>query len=358
MKNEFPIELLRPEARLNEPFRISETPYEAKLDQNESPEDAVSHYKQKILEEVSSTPWNRYPQPSQYMQIKSQFANALGQPPERIAITAGGDQAIMLAFLAGGGHGRRARIFEPTYPMIAAFARATQTQVDRVVLGPDFDLPAELVEDPVDLLILVSPNNPTGNSLDRNLIIKALNPHQLVFLDEAYTDYSGHDMIDLIDEHPNLMIGRSLSKSLLAGVRLGYVVGHAYLIQILEQLIFAPYHLNMLQLSAAKHFSLLLESKSSALQHIITQRNYVYQQLCRQNVKVWNSNANFILFEPPDAKHTYQQLIDRGIRVRDVSALPGLSNHLRVTIGTRDENRLFLEVMSDITKKHLDTTTL
>ena len=94
------------------------------------------------------------------------------------------------------------------------------------MLGPDFELDAERLGDDVDILMLVTPNNPTGNGPGRDVILEALSRKCLVFVDEAYGDYAGETVADLVQNHPNLLIGRSLSKSLLAGVRLGFGVGH------------------------------------------------------------------------------------------------------------------------------------
>jgi len=346
MGREFPIEILRPGSPTEPAFKVSEVPHVAKLDQNESAVDLPGDVKGEILEGLAEERWNRYPQPARYGRTKELFAAAIGQSPERVIITAGGDQLIQLAFWAAAGPGHRARIFEPTYPMFAAFARSTQTPVDSVVLGPDFDVAAHGLGDPVDLLNLVSPNNPTGNGPGRELVEEALVRPCLVFVDEAYADYSGESVIDLVRDHPNILVGRSLSKAALAGTRLGFGVGHPDLINVLERLLFAPYHLNALQLLIARHYDIIKPHLDSMVRTVTKERERVSGTLKKQGLKVWPSKANFVMFEVDSAKRTYGKLLEHGVRIRDVSSMPGMGEHLRVTIGTQKENDIFCEAIA------------
>jgi histidinol-phosphate aminotransferase len=326
-------------------FSVAEVPHRAKLDQNESPFDLPPELKRELLHELGRLSWNRYPQPARYAVIKERFAAAVGHPPERIVLTVGCDQVILLAYWAAGGCGRRARVFEPTYPMFGYYGQITGTALDRVVLGADFDL--QDLGGPVELLHLVSPNNPTGRGPGRATVLEALGrePPCLVLVDEAYADYSGESVVDLVSSHPNLLVGRSLSKSMLAGVRLGYGVGHPELIAMLEHLLFAPYHLSALQLAVAGGFHRIQPLLAERVGRVVAERERVAAALRDHGLQVWPSRGNFLLFAPTDAAATYRALLDGGIRLRDVSSMPGLGNHLRVTIGTARENDLFLDVL-------------
>lgn len=346
MTKQFSYDILRANAPTRPSFTISEIPYRAKLDQNESPLDVPDEVKHAIASELLRSSWNRYPQPKSYAAVKEQFAAAIGADPDTIVLTAGCDQMILLAFLSAGGSGRTARIFEPAYPMFAAYAAMTQTELDRVVLGPEFDIRANGLGPPVNLLILVSPNNPTGNGPDRALIEQALERNCLVFVDEAYGDYAGQTVIDLVDDYPNLLVARSLSKSLLAGVRLGFGVGHPDLINVLEQLIFAPYHLNMLQLTIAKNFGLIIPHLEAMVRNTRTERARIISALEEMGQRVWPSKGNFVMFATSHGKQTYDKLLAQGVRIRDISSMPGMTKQLRVTVGTREENDWFLQAMA------------
>jgi histidinol-phosphate aminotransferase len=347
MSSDFPFELLRVGPPEPSTFTIAEIPHRAKLDQNESPVDVPVSVKQALAEAVAEAGWHRYPQPKRYREIKARFGEAIGQPAERIVLTVGCDQMILAAFWAAGGAGRRARIFEPTYPMFAAYARITETAVDRVVLGPDFDVAAQGLGDPVDLLCLVSPNNPTGNGPGRALVQQALARDCLVFVDEASADYAGETVLDLVDAHPNLLVGRSLSKATLAGVRLGFGVGHPDLIRVLEQLLFAPYHLNALQLVVADRYAEIQPHLAAMVRDVVAERERVTTALEALGLRVWPSRANFVLFAVEDAARVNGRLLEHGIRLRDVSGMHGMGEHLRVTIGTAADNDLFLEAITD-----------
>jgi histidinol-phosphate aminotransferase len=347
MTREFPARMLRPELDLTPAFTVSEVPYEAKLDQNESPFDVPDEVKQEIATELARTRWSRYPQPARYADIKQEFARAIGYPAERVVITAGCDQMILLAYWAAGGPGRTARFFEPTYPMFGHYALITSTETDRVVLGPGFDVASRGLGEPVDLLLLVSPNNPTGNGPDRDLVESALARDCLVFVDEAYSDFDPQSSaVDLVESHPNLLVGRSLSKSLLAGARLGYGVGHPELIRVLERLLFAPYHLSALQLIVARRFGDIRPFVAQRTAEIQQARELVRAAIAELGLECWPSRGNFLMFEVEDAASTYRGLLERGVRIRDVSGLPGLDQHLRVTIGSRPENDLFLGALA------------
>ncbi len=328
-------------------FTIAEVPFVAKLDQNESPLDIPDAVKQTLLETLAEASWNRYPQPKDYELIKERFGEVIGQPKERIVLTAGGDQMILLAYLAAGGPGRRARVFEPTYPMFAALGRTTGTDVDRVVLDADFDMTGAPLSD-VELLCLVSPNNPTGNGPGRALIQGALKNNCLVFIDEAYADYAKQTIVDTVPDHPNLLVARSLSKSMLAGVRLGYGVGHPTLINVLERLIFAPYHLNAMQLAVAANYDIIKPHTGAMVSRVVAERERVQKRLVEMGLTTWKSQGNFILFEVEGANSVYTDLLNLGVRLRDVSTLPGLDQHLRVTIGTPEENDRFLEAAGEL----------
>lgn len=342
--------LLRDDIPRGSSFSVAQTPCQAKLDQNESPFEIPGDVKEQLLGELGAAPWHRYPQPADYAETKERFAAALDLDPDRVLLTVGCDQVILLAFWAAGGDGRTARVFEPTYPMFAHYARLTRTALDSVLLGPQFDIAAHGLGGRVDLMALVSPNNPTGGGPDRALIRQALELGGLTFVDEAYADYSGETVLDLLPDNGNLLIGRSLSKAQLAGARLGYGVGHPDLVRTLEGLLFAPYHLSALQLLIARHFALIRPHLADHVEAVVRQRARVAAGIQALGLKPYPSKANFVLFAAPDAAADVAAintgLLARGVRLRDVSGMPGLAGHLRVTVGTAAENDLFLEALA------------
>ncbi|MBN2054946.1 histidinol-phosphate aminotransferase family protein [bacterium] len=329
------------------PFTVSQKPYRAKMDQNESPFDLPAGVKAAIMDELRDTAWNRYPQPAAYQEAKRRAALALGVAPEQLAITVGCDQAIQGAHWLAGGCGRSAVVFEPTYPMLYHAALLAGTSVTRVMAGPAYDIDPSSF-DGHDLILIAAPNNPTGGLPSPKLIDNALGHNALVMIDEAYYDISGVTYTHLLADHPNLYIGRSCSKSLLAGMRLGFALGHPTLITALENLLTAPYHLSTMQLILASHYGSIRPHVEECTRCIRAERTRLATALKDLGIKVYPSAANFIMFEMDKPGAAFETLADRGIRLRNLTQLRGLERHLRVTVAAREENDLFLETLREL----------
>ena len=350
---------LRPDLPSEASFSVSELPHIAKLDQNESAVDLPEAFKREIAEELTRRAWSRYPQPREYQAARAALAEALGLPAGCVALTVGGDQVIQAAFLLAGGAGRRARWFEPTYPYVALAARVTGTTPDPIVLGPDVD--ARIDADAVnrgkraDLIVLVSPNNPTGGMPTRAAIDAALaDETRLLLVDEAYADFT-FPSTTLVEEatwRPNLIVARSLSKSMCAAVRLGFAVAHPQIIATIDRMYTAPYHLNALQLRVAARYGEILPLVRAGAAAARSERDRVREALERMGrVDTRASQGNFLFFTIPGgvgaARSVHAQLARVGVRVRDVSGLPGAGESLRVTMGNREENDVFLARLAE-----------
>jgi histidinol-phosphate aminotransferase len=345
---------LRPDLPRSYAFSVTELPCHAKLDQNEAPVDLPAEVKRALAEELAAAAWNRYLQPAAYTEAKAELGRVFGLAPETIAILGGADQALEAAFLVGGGPGRRARWFEPTYPYIAHAARRTHTAAEPVILGADIDarLDAAAVAAPCEVVALVSPNNPTGGLVADEVVRAALaDEGRLVVLDEAYADFSGVTWADRIGEHPNLAVVRSLSKSSLAWVHLGFVVAHPEAIARIDRMYTAPYHLSGLQLLLARRYGLVAPHVRALAAQVVAERERVTAALAAlDGIEPRPSRANFVLFSvegaPDRAVAMHAALARAGVRVRDVAGLAGLAGFLRVTIGTPADNDAFLTALS------------
>ena len=345
MKQEITVKsLLRKDASFSPPFTVSELPHRAKLDQNEAPFDLPDEVKVILLEKLKENQWNRYPQPSVYADAKEAFAKAIGFPSENLILTMGCDQLIQGAYLIAGGHDRNALIFEPTYPMFSHAARFNQTNTTRIQLTAE-EIPTKdhINESGHHIIFIVAPNNPTGTFPEEGVIETALSKNSLVFVDESYVDFSKRTWSHLIKEHPNLFIARSTSKSCMAGIRLGYGIGHPDIINAMETTFTAPYHLSCLQLVIAKHFDLIQPHLKDIADIIISERERVANQFREMVIPYIPSQGNFILFKVKNPTGIFQSLSESGVRIRSLHTIPGLSDYVRVTIGTKEENELFLE---------------
>ncbi|NPB03253.1 MAG: histidinol-phosphate aminotransferase family protein [Thermotogae bacterium] len=344
--------MLRKDVEFRRGFTVSQKPYRAKLDQNESPYDLPKDVKEYLLKKIVEVNWNRYPQPLTYRQVKESFAAELGVKSDRLALTFGGDQTILSAFLVAGGPQGRALIYEPTYPMFRHYALATGTPADVKVIGERYLPQAEDFKSKrYTLITFVSPNNPTGNLIPVEVIREALETGALVFVDEAYYPFSKVSVWDELSDYPNLMVGRSLSKSMLAGMRMGYVLASPRVISAVDHMNFAPYNLTHMHLLLFGEYSTIRPHLDRGADTVIGERERIFSFLESVNLTPFPSKANFVMFKLTRYRELYEFLADNGVRIRDVSSLPGLTNHLRVTVGLPHENDLFMETVEEFLKR-------
>ena len=345
-------ELLREDVSFSPPFTVSELPHKAKLDQNEAPFDLPEDVKVILLEKLKEYQWNRYPQPSMYIKAKEAFAKAIGFSPENLILTMGCDQLIQGTYLIAGGHERKALVFEPTYPMFSHAARFNQTNVTGIQLAADEVATKDHInKSDHHIIFIVAPNNPTGTFPEEGVIETALSKGSLVFVDEAYVDFSKRTWTHLLKEHPNLFIARTASKSCMAGVRLGYGIGHPDIINAIENTFTAPYHLSYLQLVIARHFDLIRPHLKGLANIIVSERELLANQFKEMAISFIPSHGNFILFKANNPPVVFQQLAESGVRIRSLHTISGLSDYVRVTIGKKEENDLFIEKLRTLSIK-------
>ncbi len=341
--------LLREDVSFSAPFTVAELPHKAKLDQNEAPFDLPDKVKVMLLEKLKEYQWNRYPQPSVYANAKEAFALAIEFPPENLILTMGCDQLIQAAYLIAGGHDRTALVFEPTYPMFFHAAKFNQTNLNRIQLTSE-EVPTvdHINKSRHQIIFIVAPNNPTGTFPEEGVIEAALSKNSLVFVDESYVDFSKRTWSHLLNENPNLFIARSTSKSCMAGIRLGYGIGHPDIINAMEATFTAPYHLSYLQLVIAKHFDLIQPHLKDIANIIISERARLASQFREMRISFIPSQGNFILFKAKNSTDIFRELSEFGVRIRSLHAIPGLTDYLRVTIGKKEENDLFLRKLKTL----------
>lgn len=289
---------------------------------------------------------NRYPDPQQ-RRLKSVLADRKAVPVENILLGNGSDEILDLIF----------RVFcapkvdnvitlPPTYGMYKVLAGINHIENREVLLTkdfqPDVDQILKQADDTSKLLFLCSPNNPTGNSFLKEKIIRLLeNFSGLVVIDEAYIDFSaGQSWTEKLEEYPNLIVTQTLSKAYgLAGIRLGICIASPEIISVLNK-IKPPYNVSELtQNHALKRFQGMSRIRLE-ITEILSQKKLVMKVLKQVAFieKVYPSDANFILVKVDNADRRYEQLLQKGIVIRNRSNQPLCENTLRFTIGTTEEN--------------------
>lgn len=303
-----------------------------------------------------NTGFNRYPDPQQNS-VKDILAKQKGVTKSKILLGNGSDEVLDLIFRAFCNPNKDNIItLPPTYGMYEVLANINATDVIKVNLSnafhPQVDAILKASNKNSKLLFLCSPNNPSGNSFNSKEVETLLNEFKgIIVIDEAYIDFSEHkSWLQRLDEFQNLIITQTLSKAYgMAGIRLGICYASEEIISILNK-IKPPYNVN--SLTQEKAIEQLL--KTDVLKHQISalkyQREVLENELNKLNYisKIYPSDANFLLIKVDDANKRYNQLIEKGIVVRNRTTQPGCKNCLRITIGTKQENEKLIEVLKTI----------
>ena len=300
-----------------------------------------------------NAPYNRYPDPLQ-RDVKKMLERVKGVPSENIFLGNGSDEAIDLPYRIFCEPGRDNVVsIAPTYGMYQVCADINNIECRQVLLDDNFQLHADAVlkacDEHTKIIWLCSPNNPTGNSLDRDEILKVIKGFEgIVIVDEAYIDFAHQlSLRQELPTHPNLIILQTMSKAWgSAAIRLGMAFASKEIIAIYNKVKY-PYNVNQLTQQQAmemlkdpfeidKYVKTLLQERSRLM------AAFRELPICEQ---IYPTDANFFLTRVTDAKRIYDYLVDKGIIVRNRSRIQLCQNCLRITIGTRTENNELLSAL-------------
>jgi len=299
--------------------------------------------------------YNRYPDPLQW-QLKFQLAKIKGVPAENIFIGNGSDEIIDLAF----------RIFcepkkdnviicPPTYGMYQVSANINDVAIKKVNLTSNFELDVEGIMNATDsntkLLFVCSPNNPTGNNMNRNDVEVLLNNFPgIIIIDEAYINFSKQKtFIQELTEYPNLIVMQTLSKAWgLAALRLGLGFASMDIIDIFNK-VKPPYNINEASQQIAIDALEETATVNNWIKEVVQQKELLASELGKLSFvkKIYPSDANFILIKVSDADATYQYLAEKEIVVRNRTKEVFCENCLRITVGTPEENENLLSTLKN-----------
>jgi histidinol-phosphate aminotransferase len=341
-------DLVRKNIRELKPYSSARNEYKGEasvfLDANENP---------------YNTPYSRYPDPLQWM-VKEKIAGIKGVTPQQMMLGVGSDEPIDLII----------RIFcepaidnivaiEPTYGMYRVAANINNVPYRTVLLDENFDFQADnllkTTDEHTKVIFLCSPNNPTGNSLSRQEIIRTIERFPgIVVLDEAYIDFSAcPSMLKDLEKYPNLILLQTFSKAWgSASIRLGMAFASEEIITFFNKVKY-PYNINRL----TQEYALDLLDKQAQVKDwvsvLLKERESLAQALSEFPwvEKIYPTDANFLLVKMPDANAVYQYLVERGIIVRNRSSISLCLNCLRITVGTSVENRKLIDSLKKMSIK-------
>lgn len=305
---------------------------------------------------------NRYPD-REFMKLRAAFAEYLGQGlrVEQIWAANGSNEVLQHIFQAFGGPGRLALGFGPTYSMYPLIAQGMDTRyinaprLDRYELTPAH-VRQQILDHEPNIVMLCSPNNPTGTPLSLDCIDAAYDAVSqvsggIVVVDEAYAEFSGEgaeSAIELLPGRERLMVSRTMSKAFaFAGARVGYLAADEAVVDALR-LVRLPYHLSALTQAAAEAALAHSATMLSMVDDIRFQRDRIIMELKAMDLDPYRSDANFVLFgglENPEA--VFEALLAKGVLVRNV----GIPHTLRVTAGTESETSQFLSSLREVLGK-------
>jgi histidinol-phosphate aminotransferase len=347
---------IRESLRGREPYGAPQLQVPVALNVNENthelPEDVIRDIVKRVGEAAHSI--NRYPD-REFESLRVALAKYLGHglQPNQIWAANGSNEVLQQIFQAFGGPGRLALGFGPTYSMYSLIALGADTDYLDAPRGERYELSPELVraaiqEHKPNIVMLCSPNNPTGTPLSLECIEAAYEATEgMVVVDEAYAEFANdsESAISLLPGRPRLLVSRTMSKAFaFAGARVGYLAADPAVVDALR-LVRLPYHLSAFTQAAAEaaldHANALLATVAD----IRVQRDRLVSELRALGFDPYRSDSNFVLFGGvQDSERTFTELLARGVLVRNV----GIPNTLRVTAGTEAETTAFLETLAEL----------
>ncbi|SFN23018.1 histidinol-phosphate aminotransferase [Nitrosospira briensis] len=350
-----PDQLIRPEILALSAYHVPPAKGMVKLDAMENPYSLPAPLREEIAQLAADAPINRYPDPNA-ASLKAALREALAIPDGmEIMLGNGSDEIIQIIALAFARPGAALMSVEPAFVMFRMIATFTGMRYAGVPLNPDFSLDVDAVLAAIArhqpaVIFIAYPNNPTGNLFDAAGISRIIDAAPgVVVVDEAYHAFADASFMSTLAKYPNLLLMRTLSKSGLAGLRLGLLAGRPEWLIQLEKLRL-PYNVGITtQLITEKvlqHGDVLLQQAAA----IKIERAVMSERLAALNgIEVFPTDANFILFRVNrgnSAAQVFQRLKARGILIKNLDGShPLLKNCLRVTVGTPSENTQFLEAL-------------
>ena len=299
--------------------------------------------------------YNRYPDPLQW-QLKQELSKIKGVPPQNIFVGNGSDEVIDLAY----------RIFcepkkdniiicPPTYGMYKVCANINDVESREVLLTKDFQLDVEGILSATDehtkLIFICSPNNPTGNDLNRIDIEILLNNFSgIVIIDEAYINFSRQKtFIKELTEYENMIVMQTLSKAWgLAGLRLGLAFASEKIIDLFNK-VKPPYNINQSSQQLALKALQNIDEVNKRIKDTVEQRNWLHDELKQFKFIqiIYSSDSNFILVKVDDANKIYHYLLMNRIIIRNRSKELLCENCVRITVGTPEENQILINALKN-----------
>jgi len=343
---------LRKEIHEIEAYHVPSSNNMIKLDAMESPFLVPQDLMQPYLECLSEAALNRYPD-ANAEQVQNTLRTLMDIPSELgILLGNGSDELIQLMSLACD-TGDTILSLEPSFVMYEMIAKFTRLNYHGVLLDENYQINLSKTLEEIrrvkpKIIFIAYPNNPTGNAFNHESVLTIIKESgALVVIDEAYYAYSKYSFLDEVKNFSNMVLLRTISKIGFAGLRLGLLIASKNTVKELDKLRL-PYNINTLTQASA---NFLLKEKDYIVENakiIINERERLFDELTKvSNLTVFPSQANFLLIKVDNASSLLESLNEKSILVKSFPKHPQLKNCIRMTVGTFEENTLFLEHIID-----------
>jgi histidinol-phosphate aminotransferase len=347
---------IKPEVRALKPYSLSPDRATVKLNQNENPFDSPDGIKSKTLQLLAARNWARYPDfiPEALHETLARFAS---WTPDGVLAGNGSNELIQALLMVSVERGKRVLICEPTFALYRQVTTVLGGEIVSVALNDDFQFDAEAllaqtIATRPDVVIICSPNNPTGSLIKEDLLRELLSVAPgLVVIDEAYHEFAETSVVPLLSEYSNLVVLRTFSKAMaLAAFRVGYLLAAPNLVTNIRKALL-PYNLNVFsQVVAEVAIQSYDEFLVPLVKELISERERLRVALSEiSGLAPVASRANFMIVRSEvEPRRVFHELLKRDILIRDVSGYPKLQQYFRVSVGTPQENDLLITALKEI----------
>ena len=352
------LQTIKPTVRELRAYSLSPHRASVKINQNENPWNFPESIKDETLRRLQTRQWSRYPD-FVATSLQERLADFASWKHDGVIAGNGSNELIQALLMVTIETGKQVLISEPTF---ALYRQVTTVLGGRVISVPltstfEFDTPAlvkAVQQARPEVVILCSPNNPTGSSIaDEDLRRLLETAPGLVVIDEAYHEFAAHSVVPLLNDFPNLVVLRTFSKAMgLAGMRIGYLLAVPQLVTEIRKAVL-PYNLNVFSQTVAEVAVEMYESELMPLvKRILTERERLFVELnAIAGLEPVASRANFMIVRTTvKPRRLFDELLARDILVRDVSAYPMLKEYFRFNVGTPEENDRLINALNEIVR--------
>jgi histidinol-phosphate aminotransferase len=353
------LKVIKPEVRALRAYSLSPRRASVKINQNENPWDVPQAIKEETFRRLATRKWSRYPD-FVSTSLHEHLAGFASWRADGVIAGNGSNELIQAALMVTIGAKKRVLISEPTFALYGQVTTVLGGEVRSVPLTDRFQYDVQallksLVDEQPEVVILCSPNNPTGCVISDDHLRQVLRSCSgLVIIDEAYHEFARRSVVPLLNEFENLVVLRTFSKAMaLAGLRLGYLLASPGLVTEVRKAVL-PYNLNAFSQTAAEVAVEMYERElDPVVKTIISERQRLFEALSAiRGLEPVASQANFMMVRSKIAPaEVFNELLERDILIRDVSGYPMLNEYFRVSVGTHKENDLLISALAEIMAK-------